>query len=619
MQTIAQEMPNSVGYIKCGEILKSQKSFPDPYILRCIQCKEIYLLLESFIFHLDDTCKKTVEAKKNFKEQINECEVVNEPMGCEEEPPVKLENTNAQMEDPLIVIKNEADTEKSIIKIEPSHFDESKSLAFESSSYFDDTRYLDQDEEEYVEEGETSISSQEECESQNTEPEEVEVIQKPSNTNGVSSSFVSNFMKSEENVTVLIAAFKDQPQLWNKTMPYYGNKLKRREYMVEIAQDLHSNHNININGSQVSAVIVHLYRKYQDDLHRAQEKDESKRQMYVKPWYLTQLNFIKPYLENFSLEIIGVNQANLMPDQIVQILNIYRCLPHLWNSNLIENHCKNKRHESILEMLKQVETNMNIKINENELELYLRTIHNNFSREKRRILNNKKSSKSDNVDQPNNDYYECLMFLYDHVPPLKCSVCGGESISPLHFKIHTSTHDGSMPFSCSQCNKTFKRVNVYTSHAKRHFEDLNYICKECGKKFVNYTNLRLHMRIHTGDKPYCCEMCGDSFRFLQTLSNHRRRHEKRYLHTCKICSQGFYSKMRHDDHMNSHMNIRPHICDICNKAFITKRALKQHKVVHEDVRNYACKLCGKTFKHKTGVNQHMKTHDIATTDERSTI
>ncbi|XP_037808827.1 zinc finger protein 14-like [Lucilia sericata] len=426
-------------------------------------------------------------------------------------------------------------------------------------------------------------------------------------------------MKSEENVNVLIAAFKDQPQLWNKTMSHYGNKLKRREYMIKIAQDLNLNHKIDINGSQVSAVIVHLYRKYQDDLHRTQEKDDGKRQIYVKPWYLAQLDFIKPYLEKFSLKVLAPHHTNLLPDQIRRILEIYRCLPHLWNSNLIENHCKNKRHESILEMLKQMETKLNLNINENELEQYLRTIHNNFSREKRRILNDKKAGKSDNDEQPDNEYYESLLFLYDHVPPLRCSVCGGESISPLHFKMHTSTHDGTMPFTCSQCNKTFKRVNVYTSHAKRHFLDLNYICKECGKKFVNYTNLRLHMRIHTGDKPYCCEMCGDSFRFLQTLSNHRRRHEKRYLHTCKICSQGFYSKMRHDDHMNSHMNIRPHICDICNKTFITKRALKQHKVVHEDVRNYACKLCGKTFKHKTGVNQHMKTHDIATNEERSLV
>lgn len=424
-------------------------------------------------------------------------------------------------------------------------------------------------------------------------------------------------MKSKENVSNLIAAFKDQPQLWNKNMAHYGNKAKRREYMEKIAQDLNIKHNMDIGGNQVSSVVVYLYRKYQDFLQRIQEKIDDKKQCYTIPWYLKELEFIKPFLENYSLETLGVNQPTLKPDQVLQILEIYRSLPHLWNSNLIENHCKNKRHESILEMLKQIEKHMDLKVSENVLEQYLRTIHSNFSKQKKRLLNNKTTNKPSSDDSKSN-YYEELMFLHDHVPPLRCSICGGEFISPLHFKMHKSTHDGTLPFSCSQCNKTFKRVNVYISHAKRHLEDLNYICKECGKKFVNYTNLRLHMRIHTGDKPYCCEMCGESFRFLQTLSNHRRRHEKRYLHTCKICSQGFYSKMRHDDHMNSHMNIRSYICDICSKAFITKRALQQHKVVHEDVRKYACKLCGKTFKHKTGVNQHMKTHDIATTEDRNT-
>ncbi|KAM7348126.1 uncharacterized protein ACRADG_007543 [Cochliomyia hominivorax] len=619
MQTLTQNVSNSVGYIKCGEILKSQKSFQDSYILRCIQCKEIYLLLESFIFHLEDTCKQTVETKRNFQETANsitqeECSF-NEALETEEEPPVKLDNIPTKLEDPLTVVKNEDDNNDSLIKIEPG--DETKNTSLEGFTHTC-SKVVSNDANEFLEESEKSLNEEDECESQESEAEDEETAKikcEPANNYGVSSAFVSNFMKSESNVSLLIAAFKNQPQLWNKTLPDFGNKLKKREYMLSIAQDLKENHNININGSQVSAVIIHLYRKYQDDLHRSQEKDESKRQNFIKPWYLSELNFIKPHLEYFSFEILGSNYPTLLPEQIIKIFEIYKSLPHLWNTNLIENHCKNKRHESILEMIAQLETNLNLKLNENILEQYLRTIHNKFSKEKRGILNdNKKANKSNNMNK--NDYFEHLMFLYDHVPPLRCSVCGAESISPLHFKMHTSTHDGTMPFTCSQCNRTFKRVNVYTSHAKRHFEDLNYICKECGKKFVTYTNLRLHMRIHTGDKPYCCEMCGDSFRFLQTLSNHRRRHEKRYLHTCKICSKGFYSKMRHDDHMNSHMNIRSYICEICNKAFITKRALKQHKVVHEDVRNYSCKLCGKTFKHRTGVNQHMKTHDIATTDER---
>lgn len=97
MQAVAQNIPNSNGYVKCGEILKSC-GFKDSYILRCIQCKEIYLLFESFIFHLNDTCKKTIEAKKDFYENTwcsyNEGDVRLE---CDEETPAKLQNRNAQM------------------------------------------------------------------------------------------------------------------------------------------------------------------------------------------------------------------------------------------------------------------------------------------------------------------------------------------------------------------------------------------------------------------------------------------------------------------------------------------------------------------------------------------
>lgn len=100
MQTLLQSTINSSGYIKCGEILKSKNGIQNPYILRCMQCKEIYLLLESFILHLNKSCKKDHKRKKCRNEKIdnapNEDEVAKESLGCEE-PPVKLEQSNVQM------------------------------------------------------------------------------------------------------------------------------------------------------------------------------------------------------------------------------------------------------------------------------------------------------------------------------------------------------------------------------------------------------------------------------------------------------------------------------------------------------------------------------------------
>lgn len=52
-------------YIKCGEIFKSQEKDDNPFMLRCIQCSEVYLLLESFILHFEDECLKDTIKKEN--------------------------------------------------------------------------------------------------------------------------------------------------------------------------------------------------------------------------------------------------------------------------------------------------------------------------------------------------------------------------------------------------------------------------------------------------------------------------------------------------------------------------------------------------------------------------
>ena len=109
MQAVAQSIPNSYGYIKCGEILKCQKSYQDSYLLQCIQCKEIYLLLESFIFHLDANCKRNAETKR-IVPYNEDCSTIDDGDGnnshnCEiEQPSVKLDNNNDPMVRPYRVL-----------------------------------------------------------------------------------------------------------------------------------------------------------------------------------------------------------------------------------------------------------------------------------------------------------------------------------------------------------------------------------------------------------------------------------------------------------------------------------------------------------------------------------
>lgn len=385
-----------------------------------------------------------------------------------------------------------------------------------------------------------------------------------------------------------------------------------------MATELNEQHNINITWNQVATVIVHLCRKYREDLKSI--KNNTKEEKYIPSWFFEELHFLKPFCENNPIAKLDSHMPELLPEQITQILEIYKGLPHLWNTQIIEHYCKNKTNAAKKEMLQLLETKMNLKITEPILEDYFRTINNYFTRVKRYKTEGKTKRRNKVLeDNAKEDYYEHMLFLYDHVGFFKCSECKRTFKSPLYLKIHQSQEHGLKPPTCSLCQKEFKSVNTYTSHAKRHMNDLDHECSECGKKFLHSNELRIHMRNHTGAKPFCCEICGASFRHIQGFSNHHRRHIKKYLHTCEICSKGFYSKDRYNDHMNSHSNTRSQICNVCGKAFITKRSLQQHVVVHDDVRRHACKLCGKTFKHKTGVNQHMRTHGVANSEEKSTV
>lgn len=52
-------MEKYADYMRCGEIYKSPSaSKSTPYILKCFRCDDVFLLLESFIFHIEDYCKQ---------------------------------------------------------------------------------------------------------------------------------------------------------------------------------------------------------------------------------------------------------------------------------------------------------------------------------------------------------------------------------------------------------------------------------------------------------------------------------------------------------------------------------------------------------------------------------
>lgn len=407
-------------------------------------------------------------------------------------------------------------------------------------------------------------------------------------------------MKSKTNTTALIEAYKNQPLLWNINYPPQRRTKERQNCLQQIADALKKQLKLNLTCHEVSGIITFIRKKYTEKL-KSDEAGDEKSGKDKSLTYLKHLDFIKPFMENNSIAVISEDKPHMTPQQITQILAIYKTFPHLWDSNLIETCCTNMRTESLDKMLNVIKSEINLELDQNLLENYLNTVHVYFSKEKRREMTATKTTEK----RP--EHYENLRFLYDHVAPLKCPTCRKEFRNPLYFKEHLNGHDDSIRLKCSQCDKEYKKAALYMEHAKRHMNDLAKECKECGKKFVKTRALTYHMRIHTGDRPFVCDVCGNSFRQIQTFTAHKRAHTKDYVHYCPVCSKGFYTKSTLNVHVATHKSERNHVCQICSKAFKTKINLTHHEWTHEDG-CYPCELCGKIYKYKYSLYQHMKTH-----------
>lgn len=217
-------------------------------------------------------------------------------------------------------------------------------------------------------------------------------------------------MKSKPNIKTLIELYKNKPNLWNKDLHFYRLKDKRQATLEEITKDLNNKLNSTLTCKEVSDIISYIYLKHRTDFKRLRryEEDErySKDKNYKRSWFFDDLYFLRPQ-QVIQLQKLDSNLPDLTSEEVIQIIQIYREFPHLWNSNLIEFICSNKRHAAYIEMLKSLETKMNIKISITVLEEYLRSIHNYFSREKRLRKKNTKAKK--NVDE----YYDQLLYLFD--------------------------------------------------------------------------------------------------------------------------------------------------------------------------------------------------------------
>ncbi|XP_073831488.1 uncharacterized protein [Musca autumnalis] len=586
------QMNDYTEYIKIGEILKSPMTINSnyQYILKCHHDK-YFELEESFMLPCLIHCAVSdEESESDEKPDI----VYNDNDECNDNKSedgvlkavyiledVEIMNDEKNVKDPLkLVNKNITKSEKDIQQQEESITEFTEKL----------NEIKPEGQEEYANNSNNVNPLLFDNEATTSEDDDTTSVP----------TFIKNFIKSQKNLKAFIDSYKEQTELWET--PSKQNIKNKEKFWEIMRQDLKNKSHIEMTTTQIAKIIKYLNLQYK---HSIQGKDPQQQSPPQTLWFIKDLEFLKPNNETAKPNVkLKPQHCDLTQKQITQLLGIYEKFPNLWNTNLIEHWCRNKRNEAMVEMLQAVNTEMDLKIDETGLKEHLQFLHNEFSKEKRFDI----QRDSLPVTRHEHPYYEHMLFLYDHVRPFKCSDCGLEQKNPLYVKIHKSQHDGTMPLKCSLCAKEFKVLSTYIQHARRHMDDLDDICQECGKKFISSYELQIHMRLHTAAKPFCCEICGVSFRHIQTFTGHKRRHEKKYLHHCPTCSKGFYSKAKLEDHIRSHKQIREFKCETCGKAFITKKTLQQHLVIHEDIRKYVCSLCGKSFKLKVGLKQHMRTH-----------
>ncbi|XP_073831906.1 uncharacterized protein [Musca autumnalis] len=584
-----EPMIDNMEYIKCGEVLLSPSlDCKDQYILKCIECEDCYtdldMLVEHCLVHYQQNIAELEKSSVSaLIDDMFDGDGNDDIGGVPEKVTIKYELLSEVEPDEMDTI--------SVIDIAEEYLDEkletlncSKEEPEEEESEEKETDENQGDEECMLEMGESGDECQEDGEDSKT------------------SIFVRNFMSIKLNVTTIIAAYKKQPYLWNSNNPPDVRAKERPKCLQKIADEIKDRINVQVTSKEVAAVIARLRHDYRERLKKANEFGAENKMKNTRSWFYEQMDFLQPYMENCSIYNLDSNQTPLEIDQIIQIFGIYKRLPVLWNCELIENVCTNKRADALQQMQKMIDSEMGIKVNINNIKRYLHTIHAFFTKEKRNSTTNFRTTKE------RFDLYKHLVFLTDHVGPFKCTECNRSFLSPLNWKVHMAEHDGTIPLICSLCKKEYKTTDAYMAHARRHMNDLRYECKECGKKFSRPADLEIHLRCHTGIKPYCCEICGASYRHSQAFKTHKRRHQKQYLHHCPVCSKGFYKKDQLNNHVRTHTDIRDIKCDVCDKGFKTKKTMLQHKLTHEEGRNHMCPFCDKTFKNKLGLSQHVKIH-----------
>ncbi|XP_005184501.2 transcriptional repressor CTCF [Musca domestica] len=554
-------------YLICGEIFKSPAhSNKTPYILKCHQCSDIFLLLESFIFHIEDYCKPIVKAESTIPKNVKAEKLLPQ-------------NSFTILDDTAVVVKNEPiiDVEfeaTSMMRKETTVKGLTTNLNDTNKVLDECTGFLKVETNAVPETGDGS--STDEAEEGNDEMMEVyEVVEEceseddddKTTTDDSTPSFVAKFMESRTHVIALITSYKKLLQEKGLKGHAEDNGLKslQQSDWNKLTRDINSKCHLNVSSEDVANILEYFYQQYREYLMCLTDTKATK---YSKPrWYFEYLDFLDTPKEGNILQI-DEHPSILSQEEIIEIIDIYKGYPFLWNTDLAEYCCTNPRHEALENMLWTLEVQLKIKVSQNALKKYIRCLHNYFQKEKVRRMRNT------NLKHLTDVLYNKMDFLSKHIGPFRCSECNLEVKCPFTLKIHKfGIHGGDLPFTCSTCHTQFRSLNSYVFHAKKHVQDLSIECKICDKRFLHSYELKKHMFSHNEYKSSSNEK--DKLSPANVAPNRR-------LKTTVTISSPTTTAIKSAVEPSTSTFFGPLMCKICGIHFKARKSLNQHLKMHQN-------------------------------------
>ncbi|XP_054728178.1 uncharacterized protein LOC129237442 isoform X2 [Anastrepha obliqua] len=343
------------------------------------------------------------------------------------------------------------------------------------------------------------------------------------------------------------------------------------------------------------------------------------------------------------------NKGTNEKDFILELIEVYRSLPALWNKKYKDYHnrqVKSQQYKKLLQKYKEGNPDADVK----DLKRKINCLRCNYQRE---------SKRNPRYGVSTLYYFDAMSFLRSNEPSADSQNMMNELEAT---KAGSGLDSGKFARSKSLLNDAqfIALANIYKAHpclwdenvlayrfANRRREALANILEELNKETeLNLTKCELEKEISLLRKicstekrqkifsrrnksvyeakypyyeqisfveidvtPFECSICGNLFAGLSQYKVHLASHDGSLPFKCNVCGHGFQLASNLAVHLRRHAQDYTYSCAVCNKQCVTSTELKTHMLHHTGEKPYVCDICGKSFRWLREFQEHINRHE----------